>query len=561
MHTRPIRTFRLSPGTVSGTAHRHRLGAAGVAVLVALATVVSLGVAPATAAPTARGGQADRPSPRQQAEATLDAAQALFASGPQPAGAPSAAAAPLSARTSGSAPPSTAPADPTLVLRDLALAIPALRGTDQRQARRILARPSDPKASDSWGATATRRGKKSCTPRFCVHWTTVGDNAPPLRGSKRDGVPKQVERTISVFRDVWNTEIRKMGFRAPKQDRGGSIDNRDPRFDIYLSDLGRGFYGYCAPDDKRVVRQAAYCVVDDDFSPAQFPVHTPLQNLQVTAAHEFNHAVQFNYDITEDAWIMEATSTWIEDEVYDAVNDNRQYLDVSNYRQPEIPLDYGRSPTWYGNWIFLRSLTEDHGADLVRRLWNRLAATSTRDLGDFSTQGLQDTLAGYGDSLPDAYARFAAKNQTPGTEYTEGAAYRKAPFGAQVVRIGAGGSVSPGSSMDHLTSVAIKVIPGPSLTPADQVTFDVSGLTQGKGGRLIVVVTPASGDPAITVPQDPGTPFTLPVSDTVSWTVVVTNGSWQVKRSSCYSRSTRFACGGARTINDDLAVTVKVTSP
>jgi hypothetical protein len=555
MHTRPnrpIRTFRLSP------VHRRGLGTAGVALLVALATAVGPGVTPATAASTVRGGQSDRPSPRQQAEATLDAARALFASGAQPAGAPSAAVAPQSARTGDSAATAT---DPTLVLRDLALALPALRAADQRQAGRILARPSDPKASDSWGAMATRRGKKSCTPRFCVHWTTVGDNAPPLRGSKRDGVPKQVERTISVFRDVWNTEIRTMDFRAPKQDRGGSIDNRDPRFDIYLSDLGRGFYGYCAPDDKRVVRQAAYCVVDDDFSPAQFPVHTPLQNLQVTAAHEFNHAVQFNYDITEDAWIMEATSTWIEDEVYDAVNDNRQYLGVSNYRQPEIPLDYGRSPTWYGNWIFLRSVTEDHGADLVRKLWNRLAATNVRNLGDFSTEGLQNTLAGYGDSLPDAYARFAAKNQTPGSQYTEGAAYRKAPFGARVVPIGAGGSVPRNESLDHLTSVAIKVTPKPSLTPTDSVTFDVSGLTQSQGGRLMVVVTPASGDPAITVPQDPGTPLTLFVSDTVSWTVVVTNGSWQVKRPSCYSRSTRFACGGARTKNDNLAVTVTVTSP
>ena len=48
--------------------------------------------------------------------------------------------------------------------------------------------------------------------------------------------------------------------------------------------------------------------------------------LQVTAAHEYFHLVQFGYDINEDGWIMESTATWAEDEVFDSINDNAQYL-------------------------------------------------------------------------------------------------------------------------------------------------------------------------------------------------------------------------------------------
>ena len=49
--------------------------------------------------------------------------------------------------------------------------------------------------------------------------------------------------------------------------------------------------------------------------------------MQVTAAHEYFHAVQFAYDFFEDGWFMEATATWAEDELYDSVNDNVNYLD------------------------------------------------------------------------------------------------------------------------------------------------------------------------------------------------------------------------------------------
>ena len=66
-------------------------------------------------------------------------------------------------------------------------------------------------------------------------------------------------------------------------------------------------------DDPRIQIQnniSGYCVFDDDFSKKQFgggggATACPLK---VTAAHEFNHAIQFNYDAFEDMWFLEATA-------------------------------------------------------------------------------------------------------------------------------------------------------------------------------------------------------------------------------------------------------------
>ena len=108
----------------------------------------------------------------------------------------------------------------------------------------------------------------------------------------------------------------------------------------------RGLYGYCTSDDpsRRTARAvSAYCVVDDDFARSQFSGSANgLRALKVTAAHEFFHAVQFAFDWLEDLWLMEGTAAWIEDEVYDSVNDNIQYLRTSpvSERLYYLEIDY-----------------------------------------------------------------------------------------------------------------------------------------------------------------------------------------------------------------------------
>ena len=151
------------------------------------------------------------------------------------------------------------------------------------------------------------------------------------------------------------------GYRRPKPDgtKGG-----DARVDIYLDQLEPGLYGYCTTDQKKLTKPGhydvwAYCVLDADY--AGFP-RTPIENFQVTAAHEYYHATQFAYDIADDGWFLEATATWAEDELYTAINDNYQYLKDSPITHPGKPMDKFGGVFHYGVWNFFRYLSEHYPA-------------------------------------------------------------------------------------------------------------------------------------------------------------------------------------------------------
>ena len=59
-------------------------------------------------------------------------------------------------------------------------------------------------------------------------------------------------------------------------------------------------------------------MLDNDYDPSQFPGYTdPLAPMQVTAAHEYNHVLQYDYDAFQDTWMFESTATWAEEKVFD----------------------------------------------------------------------------------------------------------------------------------------------------------------------------------------------------------------------------------------------------
>jgi hypothetical protein len=226
------------------------------------------------------------------------------------------------------------------------------------------------------------------TRTICVHWVKRTSDAPPAIDRNRNGVPDQVDDTIQTLRKVWRVEVRELGYRAPRPDRGPRADQGPNRgIDIYLANIGaEGGFGYCttdhrSPAERRQRTAPAYCVLDDDFSKSQF--HPPSVHgkdaLKVTAAHEFFHAVQFAYDYSHrDQWLREGTAVWMEDEVYGGVHANYDFLDESPLAEPEVPLDTfgapdtGQNPE-YGAWTFWRFLTEYLGTpDVVRDVWEQV---------------------------------------------------------------------------------------------------------------------------------------------------------------------------------------------
>ncbi len=242
----------------------------------------------------------------------------------------------------------------------------------------------------------------SATP-ICIHYVTTTADAPALTDtSPANGIPDEVDRALATAESVHGTYVDS-GYRRPDPD--GSLGGGSGTVDIYLAQLGtEGLYGYCTTDqpikDDGTYNYWAYCVIDDDYSSAEFPTNTPAENQQVTLAHEYFHAVQYAYDAFEDGWIIEATATWAEEQLYDGVDDNRQYLSASQIAMPFVPLDVYHSDGYqYGNWIFFQYLTERWPAEtgsmprLVLELWQRMQARSGSDPDRYSTQAVAEVLA------------------------------------------------------------------------------------------------------------------------------------------------------------------------
>ena len=310
--------------------------------------------------------------------------------------------------------------DATMALLRLAQTRSALTGAQRAAADQALTRPA--------------LDHSYCTPANCYHWSTTGPDAVDPTDADANGRPDYVDSVISTVDGVRASYVAA-GYRTPEPDGtlGGNSET-----DIYLADVGsQGYYGYCTsdktwPQGTTTYDGWAYCVLDNDFSASQFPAHTPLENLEVTAAHEYFHAVQFAYDAWEDSWFMEATATWAEDELFNDVNDNVQYLANSPLTRPDRPLD-----TWansgidngaqYGEWIFFRFLTEGIPAavggmpTLVRDMWRRADASGAGP-DDYSIQAVRNVLAARGVSFDKAFALFAATDRLPRLNYSEGAA-------------------------------------------------------------------------------------------------------------------------------------------
>lgn len=355
----------------------------------------------------------------------------------------------------------------SILLRDLALTQSALAPEDRRLAQRVLARPTAAGGDGYLDYADNARVTSDCAvspvadSNFCVHWARETGDAPSLVDSDGDGVPDQVEKTHEILDQVWGRIVTLGGFAAPPADTAGPSGFRE-RFDVYLGNIGRSrLYGYCTLEAAvNAYRGSSYCVLDDDFSTRQFG-GDPLGNLQVTVAHEFFHAVQFGIDYTEDGFFMENSSTWIEDEIYDAINDNWNYFPESSLRRPGDPLDL--EDNWYGNWVWLRFLTEAFPDEagtglptLVKRAWDR----TDNSRGSYSMRALADTVTARGGDFAELVADFATANRSPARFYEEGSAYPSAPA-ARTVKLGspAKGSVT----VDHLASATVRAQPASAL--------------------------------------------------------------------------------------------------
>ncbi|MGH2636155.1 MAG: MXAN_6640 family putative metalloprotease, partial [Actinomycetota bacterium] len=477
--------------------------------------------------------------------------------------------------TSGAPHPEVGGTDPraaTHVLRDLAVGVAELGGPERGRALAILARPTAGAAGARGYSTPS---EVACSTHFCLHWVETTSDAPPLADAGGDGIPDWVEVNAATLERSWETEIVDYGYRPPKSDLGSDDHGPDGRVDVYLADVGAdGLFGYCATDDPGLLGGvlashdvSGYCVLDNDFKAGQFPGVSGVAGLQATAPHEFFHLVQFGYDVFEDVWFMESTATWMEDEVFDAVNQNRDYLAASSMRRGAVPVDDGdrRRLSLYGNWIFIRFLSEYAGSggvpdpSIVRRAWE-LADASAGAPDAYSIQALEQAAGERGFELRQAFADFGAANLAPERFYEEGEAY-PTPSIDRWFRVSAGRADTGWWDVEsrHLTSSYLEFRPGAGLASRSRLRASVDAPESFAGSAATAVVffldgrvrftdveLDAAGDGSRTLPFGAGT-----VARVV---LVLTNAGTGYR---CWTGSV-FACSG-EPVDDGRIVRYRAT--
>ncbi len=230
---------------------------------------------------------------------------------------------------------------------------------------------------------------------FRVHYQTEGYNAIPNYDRNQNGTPDYLEFVAYSFDRAWAIEIDSLGFQPPPDANG----NPRTTYDIYCVNLaGSELYGYTAFDPQQdIAALPGLNFTSDIYLSTQFsfvvyegvtdPAIRDSLAIAVTAAHEFNHALQLGYRIwgkvrsdglldTPDLWFIEATATYMEEVVADQVNDYYQYL-PDFFTTTHLSLTHTPDPAryirrLYGEVVWFIQMGELWGKTITRRLWERV---------------------------------------------------------------------------------------------------------------------------------------------------------------------------------------------
>jgi hypothetical protein len=248
-----------------------------------------------------------------------------------------------------------------------------------------------------------------CGAHFCVHWVARTLDQPSLKDTNGNGIPDYVDRVLAVAEHVHTVENEELGWQEPISD--GGLGGGRGLTDIYLTEIGSNIFGYTSPDADQATAENplprhlhAYLVLDNDYSPFEFPGTTPMHDLEVTLAHEYNHVLQFGYDAFQDPWFAESSATWMEDQVYGEVNDYVHYLGQW-VRRYDTPLT-ANTIKEYGSAVWNDWLTQRYGPGFVRQAWAGAIATKP---GGFAVNAYEAAIKADGpSSLGNDFTGFAA---------------------------------------------------------------------------------------------------------------------------------------------------------
>jgi hypothetical protein len=308
-------------------------------------------------------------------------------------------------------------ATPTMLKSGTGLVMEVLAGWDQftpqQQAllSQYLARPDIQKQYDSPSGL------------FKIHYDTAGPEVVPLQDDDNDSVPDYVER-IAVYCDsAYATFVNHLGYYpAPTDNLAGG----DDKYDVYLMAIAG--YGVTYPDrpgDSAWNDFTSYIGIHNNFyfplNPNDDPEGDSIGAQKVTSAHEYFHAVQlaYEYDFSDNHWLMELSSTWMEEVVFSGVNDNYAYL-PSFFRYPEKAIT-STSDIYhmYGAFVWAAFLQQKFGPAVMRNIWSYCRYRSSLD-------AIDSAVAPFGTNVKHLFPEFSVWNYFTGTRAIPGQYYTDA---------------------------------------------------------------------------------------------------------------------------------------
>jgi len=253
---------------------------------------------------------------------------------------------------------------------------------------------------------------------FRIHYATEGVDRVSLEDNNRNDIPDYVERTAEYFDHSHSIIVDELGFNPPAPDSSG----KGKKFDIYLKALSR-CYGITWLEETIPVNPngySCYIEIENDFVGFNMP---QLYALRVTAAHEYFHAVQVGYRYRdEDVFFMEMCSTWMEDFVYDEVNDYLNYL-TNFFNSINYPFYYTNN-SWfeYASSLWIHMIVKKYEPAVIRKVWELIPKQT-------AFTSIQEVLLKYTTSFNEELKSFGLWNYFTGSRadtvnyYPEGYLY------------------------------------------------------------------------------------------------------------------------------------------
>ena len=265
---------------------------------------------------------------------------------------------------------------------------------------------------------------------FRFHYTTSGTHA--VAGADTDGnnVPDYIDQMADVFAHVATVQLDSFGYAEPPSDGWLPVTNDNggsALYDIYVRNIASNTFGYAQSEyfANNTGNNEHTTVTEENaltslmamrnnytgfYSPNnQYGATSELEAIQLTAAHEYQHAVQFGYDGYEKTWLFEATATQMEEQIYDGINDCHTWL-PSWFAEPQKSIDHP-SEHWYGSFILPQYIFEHLGGGLtLKRIWEKSVLDDSY-YGDFSHQAISLALTNEGSSFSDALNKMVIANR------------------------------------------------------------------------------------------------------------------------------------------------------